>query len=359
MPRPFGTDRLDVAAGGALVLFAAQPKGWRERSPATRTSAEHPGTAVRWDDELWEVTAAVELPGGGVRYELLRWDERHAARHVETYDGPGEARRAEARAADRRRGRGWARAFVLSPLFGHLPSDVQQRIEDDTAFSAPVMTIVSAIPLFVFGVVSLVSLLSAGAGAAAFFPAGVSVAGVYLLAESGARLAVAITQGRPVGSFAGETLVTLFRAARPRVAGEEGSGAAAGRSVWEVGAPDDGTAARDAYRMREPLFALLSVEEQQHAAEEFGFDPLRWGRISAVFLLGALGPMFLASLLALLILPELSDLLLFLLLGFLVAEQVGRLRRVARREAAPSVLRFLARPFCAGLLRPPAGSSSG
>ena len=324
-----------------------------------RTAAEHPGTAVRWDGELWEVTSAVELPGGGARYELHRWDERHTARHVETYDERREGLRAEARAADRRRGRGWFRALLLSPLFGHLPSAVQQRVENETAFPAPAMTIVSAVPLFVFGVVSLISLLAAGLGGAAFFPTGVSVLGVYVLAESGARLAVAITQGRPVGSLAGELLVASFRAARRGVAGAPDGDGEAERPFWHVDAPDEGTEERDAYRMREPLLALLSAEDQQRAADAFGFDPVRWGRISAVFLLGALGPMFLASALALLVLPEPSDLLLFLFLGFLVAEQVGRLRRVARREPAPSVLRFVARPFCSRLLQPPAGSTSG
>jgi hypothetical protein len=221
------------------------------------------------------------------------------------------------------------------------------------------MTIVSAVPLFVFGVVSLISLLAAGLGGAAFFPTGVSVLGVYVLAESGARLAVAITQGRPVGSLAGELLVASFRAARRGVAGAPDGDGEAERPFWHVDAPDEGTEERDAYRMREPLLALLSAEDQQRAADTYGFDPVRWGRISAIFLLGAVGPMFLASALALLVLPEPSDLLLFLLVGVLVVEQVGRLRRVARREPAPSVLRFVARPFCSRLLRPPAGSTSG
>ncbi|MGE5345138.1 MAG: hypothetical protein ACM3JH_04210, partial [Acidithiobacillales bacterium] len=101
MPRSVLTDRLDVALDGALVLWSGKPKGWRGRSPATPTSSEHPGTAVRWEDELWEVVLADELPGGGVRYELCRWDARHAARHVETYDEASERRLAALRAAER------------------------------------------------------------------------------------------------------------------------------------------------------------------------------------------------------------------------------------------------------------------
>ena len=214
VPRPFGTDRLDVAASGALVLYGARPKGWRQRSPSARTSAEHPGTAVRWEGELWEVTSAVELPGGGVRYELQRWDERHTARHVETYDEESEERLARARLVDSKRGAGWLLALLFSPLLGHLPSARQQWIENETAFPAPAMTIVSAVPLFVFGVVSLISLLAGGIGGADFFPTWVAVAGVYFLVESSARLSTALAQGRPIGSLAGEALVTLYEAIR-------------------------------------------------------------------------------------------------------------------------------------------------
>lgn len=214
MPRPVGTDRLDVAPEGRLILHSARPKGWRGRTPATWTSSEHPGTAVRWEEELWEVAVAVELPGGGARYELRRWDERHAARHVDTYDEKSELRRASAHAADRRRKIGWVRALLLSPLLGHLPSAVQQQIENETAFPAVAMTIVSAAPFFVLGVVSLFSLLAGIAGGAGLLPTWAAVLGVYFLVESAARLSVAVSQGRPIGSLGGEAFVTLLGALR-------------------------------------------------------------------------------------------------------------------------------------------------
>ncbi|MGE5346221.1 MAG: hypothetical protein ACM3JH_09725, partial [Acidithiobacillales bacterium] len=153
-------------------------------------------------------------PGGGVRYELCRWDARHAARHVETYDEASERRLAALRAAERRRKQGWFRALLLSPILGHLPAGDQQRIEDETAYPATAMTIVSAAPFFVFGVVSLVSLLAGVAGGAGLLPTWASVPGVYFLAESGARLSVAIAQGRPVGSLAGEAFSRLLRLLR-------------------------------------------------------------------------------------------------------------------------------------------------
>jgi hypothetical protein len=216
MPRPFLTDRLEAGAEGRLILISSASKGWRGRTPAAPTSSEHPGTAVRWENELWEVVLAIELLPGGARYELRRWDDQQAARHVETYDEESELRRASAHRADRRRRRGWVRALVLSPLLGHLPSALQQRIEDGTAFPATALTIVSAAPFFVFGVVSLISLLAGIAGGAGLLPTWAAVPGVYFLAESAARLSVAVSQGRPIGSLGGEAFVTLLGAFRRR-----------------------------------------------------------------------------------------------------------------------------------------------
>lgn len=210
MPRPVGTDHLDVAPEGRLVLHAVHSKGWRGRGTATQTAAAHPGTAIHWEDELWEVVSAHDLPGGGTRYELARWDERHAARHVARYDETSERHLAEGRRSDRRRSRGWVRTLLLSPILGHLPSAHQQRIEDQTAFPAPAMTIVSAVPLFVLGVVSLFSLLASIAGGVSLLPMWAAVPGTYLLAESAARLGTAILQGRPIGSLAGEALMAFL-----------------------------------------------------------------------------------------------------------------------------------------------------
>jgi hypothetical protein len=122
---------------------------------------------------------------------------------VETCDEESERRRVAALAADRRRKRAWVGALLLSPLLGHLPAADQQRIEDETAFRAPLMTIVSAAPFFVLGVVSLISLLAGVAGGGSLVPIWAAVPGTYVLAESGARISVVVTQGRPVGSLGG------------------------------------------------------------------------------------------------------------------------------------------------------------
>lgn len=336
MPRPFGTDHLDVAPEGTLVLHAGHPKGWRGRGTATQTSAEHPGTAIHWEGELWEVVSAVDLPGGGARYGLSRWDERHAARHVERYDEASEQRLSEGRTNDRRRTRGYVRALVLSPLYGLLPAPAQQRTENETAFPAPVLTLVSALIGFVFGIVSLMSILMMGVGGPALLPLGAAIPGLYILVESGARGAVAIAQARPVGSIIGEVAWTVLgkKEATPEVPKVE----------------EPGEELYDQFRMREPLLALLSETDQRVAADEFGFDSVRWGRITSLLLLGGFGPMALATAATLVVAPSGGDLLLLLLSGPIAVEQISRLSRIRRGQPAPSLLRALARPICAGLL---------
>ncbi len=336
MPRPFGTDHLDVAPEGALVLHAGHAKGWRGRGTATQTSTAHPGTAIHWEGELWEVVSAVHLPGGGARYELTRWDERHAARHVERYDEASERRLAEVRTNDRRRSRGYVRALLLSPLYGLLPAPAQQRTENETAFPAPALTLVSAAIGFVFGIVSLMSILMMGVGGQPLLPLWAAIPGLYVLVESGARCAIAIAQGRPVGSILGEVAWALL-----------------GKTEAAPGAPgaeEPGEELYDRFRMREPLLALLSEADQRLAAQGYGFDFVRWGRVTSLLLLGGFGPMALATAATLLVAPSGGDLLLLLVSLPVAAEQVPRLSRLGRGQPAPSLLRVVARPLCATLL---------
>lgn len=342
MPRHVGTDHLDVSPEGTLVLHAGHAKGWRGRVAATQTSTAHPGTAVHWEGELWEVISAVDLPGGGARYELSRWDERHVARHVERYDETSEKRLAEGRKSDKRRTLGFVRALLLSPLYGLFPAEAQHRIENETAFPAPALTLVSALIGFVFGMVSLMSVLLAAMGGQQLLPLWAAIPGVYVLVESGARGATAIAQGRPVGSFFGEAAWTLLEKneTAPEMPREE----------------EPGEELYDLFKMREPLLALLSEADQRLAAEGYGFDFVRWGRVTALCLLGGFGPMALATAATLFVAPSVGDVFLLLLSLPIVVEQIPRLSRTRSGRPAASFLRIVVRPLCARLLkkiRPP------
>ena len=94
------------------------------------------------------------------------------------------------------------------------------------------------------------------------------------------------------------------------------------------------------------------MEDQGRLRDRRGFSPVTWGKRTAWLLLvypGFTAPAQLANVLTrgggfLAVLVLLCTL-------FLAAEQVWRLRLLARGEIAPSVLGHVVRPFAAPLLR--------
>jgi hypothetical protein len=205
MPLPHGSDRAHEQRDGTWVIVAPAPKGWRARRPRNRISPEHPGTAVSWDGKLFEVVAARESSAGEARYSLERWQDRHTIRVIENYDEAAEERRALARIDDARRRQRRRELLLLSPLAGHLPAEVQDRWEHEYDVPASLITIVSALPLFVFGVLCSLSLtIRAFTGVSLLpLPSGILILGLYLMLESGMRLSAAWGEGRPAGSLIG------------------------------------------------------------------------------------------------------------------------------------------------------------
>lgn len=205
MPLPHGPDTAAEQRDGRWVIVSPVAKGWRARRAKSRTSPEHPGVAVSWDGELFEVIEAGESEAGPSRYTLARWDERHTIRRIDHYDDAAEERRARARTDEALRRRRRLQLLLLSPLAGHAPAEVQDRWEQEYDAPASLMTLVSALPLFLFGVLCSLSLtIRAFTGVSLLpFSEAVLLFGVYLMAESGMRLSAAWGQGRPAGSLAG------------------------------------------------------------------------------------------------------------------------------------------------------------
>ena len=223
MPLPHGRDRASERRDGTWAILAPLGKGWHARRPRTRISPEHPGTAVSWDGELFEVVGVEETGGGGVRYALARWEDRHTIRVLENYDEASEDRRAADRADGlrRRNRRHWLLAF--SPIAGHAPADVQERWEREYDVSASVLTIASAFPLFLFGVICALALTIKGFTGVSLLrlPEWILFAGIFLLVESGMRLSAAWGEGRPAGSLVGALVWEIARRAAPKLAGGE------------------------------------------------------------------------------------------------------------------------------------------
>lgn len=216
MPTPLGTDRLEPGPDGHVVLFCAASKGWRPReSGAAARRAEHPGTAVAWEDEIFEVVAADFVAAGGIRYELAPWRKDLAIRSLERYDAASEADRAAERRwrSDARRKR--RLAMLFSPLLGHLPGSVQESMEREFGAPANAMTAASALPLLALGVLGFLGQVARLLGGSlAPLPEPSLPLSLYLFGESALRLTVVATQSRPAGSVLGTLLYELWSRTR-------------------------------------------------------------------------------------------------------------------------------------------------
>lgn len=209
----YGGDRVEQGEAGSVSLTSRCSKGWRGRSAgAALRRAAHPGTAVSWDGALYEVLEARPLASGDVLYSLAPWDDAQAIRTLERYDPATEAARAReqvgrARAIGKRRA-----AILLSPLVGHLPGEVQERMESEFGAPATKMTVASALPLFVLGVLgAFATFVQAVGGSSEPLPELPLPVSLYLVLESYFRLSSVATQSRPMGSIPGTLLYELWR----------------------------------------------------------------------------------------------------------------------------------------------------
>jgi len=217
LPRALGEDRIEDASESEILLVCPISKGWGGRTARTAVRAAHPGTAVGWEDRIYEVLAAEPRSDGTMRYRLAPWEEAQAIRSFERYDAEAERTRSVARedlAAGIRKRR-WS--IVLAPFAGLLPGSVQKGMERDFGAPALAMTISSALPLFVVGFLGLFRNLLEVAGGRLGWPAWVAppaTIALYLFGESALRLASAIAGGEPMGSLPFVLAYTAWKEAR-------------------------------------------------------------------------------------------------------------------------------------------------
>src|SRR5258706_3106475 len=74
--RPFGSDRVEPSPDGGVWLICGEPTGWIPRRGRAHTPGEFPGTAVRWESEVFEVGEALPGGGGPQGYRLETWPGR-------------------------------------------------------------------------------------------------------------------------------------------------------------------------------------------------------------------------------------------------------------------------------------------
>lgn len=213
-PKPYGLDSVSAGGPQRWILECPLPKTWTARTPATRTSVEHPGTAVRWDGSLYEVVSLSRSPAGKTVYALSPWAEAHVIRRIEEYDESSEAARRADRADQAERARRRLTLLLLAPLAGHLPAEVQEKWEREYDVSAIRLTIASAAPLFLYGVFCALFLTIGGFAGQNLFPIPLQwqLLGVYFLVESGFRISMAWSGSQPSGSLAGAIAYQTWRA---------------------------------------------------------------------------------------------------------------------------------------------------
>lgn len=286
--RTFGADRHRLA-GERVILLSALPKGWNARVPKTATSAEYPGTAVLWEDDYYEVVEAVPAEGGRVRYVLAPWRDEHTIRTFEQYDEASEARRLADHALAKKQQRASAGARWSGMLLGHLPSPVQQHLQNELGLFPARMTMLSIVPPMVAFTVCIIFTVDAITKSV---PSKVPlwlliVAGLWFF-ESLARFLIAMTAQRGVGSIEGTIAYIVIRALAPNREKWPSLSQPKGEGTFTLPPPED-VALRDALEMKGALLTLLSKEEQQQLAARYGFDyrkhafPLTW-----VMLIGSL-----------------------------------------------------------------------
>jgi hypothetical protein len=333
-----GADRARQA-GDKVILHSAIAKGWTPRTPKTLTNSEHPGTAVLWDEQYYEVIEATALPTGGVRYVLMQWREDHTIRTFESYDAQSE----ELRIADHERVRRQRRAGFLTNLsgvfLGFLPAPVQMHLENELGVRATRMTLLSCVLVMTTLGICIYAQVDARMRRAESPVPGLLWPILGLLAfEVVIRFFVVMSQGRPMGSILGSIAYAIYR---PLSGKRDQLPSASGGRGYSVAftPPAEDVIVRDALTLKEPLLTLLTSAEQKRLAERVGFDYRRTasGVAWVILVAAALGAY-----------TSTTPLGMFVAAAVAI-EQALRLVKL-RREPVGSIFGLLVRPFVRSLL---------
>jgi hypothetical protein len=349
--RTFGTDRLRTGEEGLLHLSARLPKGWKPRVAKTLTSPEHPGTAVLWEEQYYEVLAAEGLPAGGVEYTLAPWRDEHAIRVADRYDPESERARHAAHRAEVKRDRNRIRTNILAIFTGHLPAVVQTHLGNELGTTPATLTIISTLPIIGLMGMTIILLAASMVDKKPFpFPLWIVFVLAGLTLESVIRIVSAWQTGRPLGSLLGTLGYIAYYYLSPRreklvAPFQVEKGLASDFTI----APEDDVVLRDAFIMREPYLTLLTPEEQARAAQRFGYDYRRLSsKVAALILVAALIGVF-STFASMRANPSIGFVIPLLSAAALAMEQVLRLMSFPKGPAS-SVLGIVVRPFVRKIL---------
>lgn len=338
----YGTDRLRLRDDGSAVLSCRVPKpGWSARTTKTMTSAEHPGTAVLWEDGCWEVVD-IEVLKQGLRYTLRPWPETAAMRFTDRYDAATEEERGAEyrRRVAREKGRVLANVFAL--ITGHLPAAVQEQLGSEVGIVPVRMTQISTVLPFVVFVGMAVHLAgSIIEQKAPGIPLWLFLFVVYMFVDSLVRFLFTFSVHKPIGSFPGLVAYAIFYALAPQKSHLIRPFAAPKGSSIRMTPLTPQEHLESAVAVWEPAFTLLSRADQQRVAERYGtaYRKHETAVAAIILIFAALGVVSSFGKLS----PSHPTAAISLLVAAgLVAEQVWRIATF-KGGPAPSVLRFLVR----------------
>ena len=147
----FIPDRVVPAAEGdpvALWVYAVLPKsGWVPHSPGDLARAEHPGSAIKYGDQVYELVRVEDTAEGGYayRYGLRPWDPQYAIRHLVNYTLKTQMEAAAAH-QDMTRAQGLRSLILwLFPLAGFAPDPWQRQWEKRTGLGMAWVSVGSAL----------------------------------------------------------------------------------------------------------------------------------------------------------------------------------------------------------------------
>lgn len=347
----YGDDRVEPASHDGFVIIARAAKGWQGRRAKTNTSSEHPGTAVLWDDALFEVVSVHETEMR-FRYHLVPWRDEHTVRLTHTYDAAHENARAAERRDQHRRHKRRFLALMLAPLTGSLPSAVQEHYGREYSILPVRLTMISLLLPVAFGVWvanrAVGNILHPGR---AGLPLWIAFLAMFLFGEGMLRMFVVFSQSRPIGTALGFVGYCLFWLAHPRreqlvhpFAEERGFGLY--RAEFSAEAER-----HDRYIGLEPLLTLLPAEDQKLLAARFAFDYRAHANTIAVVLLCFAIAGAVTSWNTVAVAPTFSARSSFIVAIIVGGEQLWRLVAL-RRGPAGSMFGLLVRPFARILFEP-------
>jgi hypothetical protein len=343
-----GRDRIVKLEDGSFHLSSPFEKGWRARLEGTKTEAEHPGTAIECDDELFEVVALASLPNG-VRYTLAPWNGAHTIRELDRYDEESEQRRNERRVAAQKRVHR-ANAITVGAIFaGLLPGHVQEELENEYGTAALRMSFLSALFFLTVGAAGVAAIVvSMRMGHEPPIRAFLLPVFHLFLFQSVLRMAIIVLGKRAIGSLEGSLAYLVYRLGGGKAVGGRKGESSLRRPAAAIVDPDEATKLRDRLRLAEPLIALLPESDQLRIESKYAIDlvpTIRFGAI-ALLLFALVGirmslPPF----------RGFSEFLSLVTASYLLVEQLVRIARVLTGRRTGSVLGFVARPFVARWLR--------